>query len=116
MGISTSNKAFATTTSLSITSAQHQLFVYLSLNHLKVAPKILALREDPAVDAQLTTAAASSNYNIVFHDVMQKQLTTYQAILKKAYTEVKGTQGRKLINQDFEAAKLLEQQLASSSS
>ncbi len=109
--ISATNKNFAITANLVMTSQKSQLLKYLAIQHQKISLKQLDLKVSPTLDTQLATAAAASTYDSTFKDVMNSQLTDYLAALKLAYQQTKGTHGRQLLQDDYKSAVLLQQQL-----
>ncbi len=109
--LSDSNKKFASTAKLSLTSAQQQLITYMDTNGKKVSTKALDLKIDPAIDKQLTTAATNSTYDSTFKQVMQTELTNYEKALQAAYQQTSGPKGRKLLTEEYNGAQLLLIQL-----
>ncbi len=109
--ISTTNKNFAVSASLVVSSQKSQLLTYLLKQHQKVSLKELHLKVSPSLDAQLTSAAAASTYDLTFRDDMNSQLTDYRAALQLAYKQTPGANGRKLLSEDYSSAVLLQQQL-----
>lgn len=114
--LSASSQSFAVTAQMTLTSAQYQLLTYLKANHTKVSTKTLSLKVDAMTDQQLTAAAANSTYDSTFRQVMQTKLTEYQAALREAYKQTPGPKGRKLLDQEYQASKLLLTQLNSPAS
>ena len=92
---------------LSLLSDNQALVTYLANNGQKVDGKILGLKKDARTDTQLNQATAASNFDPVFMDVLQKQLTTYQRNLKTAYASTAGPKGKTLLNNEYKAAALL---------
>jgi hypothetical protein len=114
--LSTTNENFAVTANASLTSAQGLLLTYLADNGHKVNAKTVGLKLSASIDQQLQTASANSNYDETFQEIMQSQLTTYQQALQAAYRQTTGPKGRKLLSDEFNASKLLLQQLNTPSS
>ena len=113
--ISETNKNFSLNAQLTMTSAEHQYGVYLTSNKQKITPKMLALKESPLIDKQLTDASAASNYDTVYKQIMKTKLTNYQTSLQQTYIKAKGPKGKKLLNDQYDASKLLLQQLDAAS-
>ena len=109
-GLTTADQDFAITAELTLTSSQTQLLTYLKNNHSNVNTKTLGLKVSTSLDAQLTTAATDSTYDSTLQQIMQSQLTGYQQDIKQAYTTA-GSNGRRLLNSDFQQAQLLVKQL-----
>lgn len=106
-----STKNFSATAQATLTSAQAQLIQYMADNHKKINEKDLDLKIDPAIDAQLSTAAANSTYDSAFRQAMKTQLTSYEQALQEAYKQTTGPKGRALLSQEFDDAQLLLRQL-----
>lgn len=114
--LSATNQNFAITAQLSLTSAQRQTLIYLQNNGKKVKAKTLELKISAMTDQELTAAATNSTYDSTFKQIMQSKLTDYQAALKQAYVQTGDPVGRKLLNDEYKASKLLVTQLDSPSS
>jgi hypothetical protein len=111
-GLNETNKNFAVTTQLSLTSAQTDLLTYLSKNGTKVKEKQLALKISATTDQQLSAAATSNTYNETFNTIMQTKLTEYQKDLQQVYdNKATGKNGKELLSKDYAAANLLLKQL-----
>jgi hypothetical protein len=110
--ISTTNKNFAITTQLAITSEQTQLLTYLAAQHQKISMTQQSLKISSATDTELTNSLAASTYDQTFQQVLQSELTNYGSALKLAYKQTSGPKGRKLLTDEYKTASLLQQQLA----
>jgi hypothetical protein len=110
-GLSTTNQNFAVTAQASLTSDQRQLITYLANNGHKVKDKTLGLKINASLDQELQTAATNSTYDNTFKQTMQTQLSEYQQALQAAYKQTTGPKGRVLLTNQFNASKLLLQQL-----
>ncbi|MDB5164972.1 MAG: hypothetical protein JWL89_598 [Candidatus Saccharibacteria bacterium] len=108
--LTTTNKNFAVTTQVSLTTGQTKLIQYLRQNGQKLNDKTLNLKVSASTDEKLTAAATANNYNPVFQEVMNTQLTNYQQITKQAMTG-SGPKGRELLTNQLKASDLLLQQL-----
>lgn len=106
-------KNFAVTAQASLASEESQAITYLSNNGYKVNNKQIPLKASKATDEQLAASVSASNFDATFSEVMKNELTMYQQNLKQAYTQVKGTKGRALLNEDYKASQLLLEQLGS---
>ncbi len=109
--LSDNTQKFASTASLTLTSAQQQLIQYMAINHKKVNAKALDLKINPITDQQLTTAASNSTYDSTFRQVMQTELVNYKKALQAAYQQTSGPKGRALLTEEFNGANLLLTQL-----
>jgi hypothetical protein len=114
--LSLNNQNFAITSQLAISSAQTQLITYLVDNHKKVDPKKLDVDISSSVDTELTNILSTNNFNPVFDQVMQAQLTTYEQKLMTAYGTTTGPKGRALLKSDYSGAQLLIKQVNSPTS
>jgi hypothetical protein len=92
---------------LSVTSANQALLTYLQNNGTKTGKKQLSLKRDARTDTQLTSAIDSSNFDPVFLQIMQTQLTAYQRDLKAAYAANPGPNGKVLLESQYKAAGML---------
>jgi len=110
-GVSISTLNSTSTISASIGSQESQLTAYIKSVGQKYNTAQLGLKLSSATDAQLTAAASAGTYDQTYQTVMQGVLTNYQNDLKKAYSQTTGPRGRTLLNADYNAAKLLLQQL-----
>jgi hypothetical protein len=106
-------KNFTATALLSLQSEQTELISYLKSNHQKVSPKQLNLKISKSTDEQLAAAKSASTFDDTYVSVMRDKLEAYMADLQKAYSQTKGSKGRALLNEDYQAAQLLQKQLES---
>jgi hypothetical protein len=106
---------FAITAQLGMTSDQAKTLSYLRTNGVKVKAKKLSSGISPSVDSQLQTAASANNYSTTFKQVMHDQLQTYMQSLQQTFAHTSGAHGRELLSQEYDHAKLLSDQLDSSS-
>jgi competence protein ComGC len=113
VSLSAASQNFASTTQVSITSAEKSLLTYMSQQHMKADPKKINLKVSSAVDAQLTAAANAGTYDQTYQQIMQSEMATYQNDLGHAYNLTKGPNGRQLLSNEYKYAKLLLQQLSS---
>jgi hypothetical protein len=97
---------FAESVVLSLGSAQQQLLAYLKSNGRKVSTAQLGATKDTKTDQELTAAAAASNYDVVFAQVMQTELNSYMQDIKTVYPTA-GPKGKTILQNDFNGAKLL---------
>lgn len=111
--LSPADQNFAATAQASLTSARHQLTEYMAKNGKKVSLKTLSAKLNPSIDQQLTSAAANTTYETTFKSIMSNQLKKYESDLRTAYNQTKGPKGRALLNQDYQGAQLLLDQLNS---
>lgn len=111
--INTTNKNFAATAQLSVTSAQADIIKLLSKNGRKVKVKELNLKLSDSTDARLKDASAAGTYNETFKDIMLSELKTYMSDLKTTYNHSKSDSGRALLSDKYHQAELLTEQLNS---
>jgi hypothetical protein len=111
-----SNQNSAATTQVTIGSAQAQLINYMTVNGHKVKTKDLEKSISANLDQELTTAITNNTYDNTYKQIMQSQLSDYQQAVRTAYQQTSGPKGRKLLSDQFNAAKLLLQQLNSPAS
>lgn len=71
-------------TAISVSSTQKQIIGLIG-KKAKVDAKKLALKKDLKTDQALTVADQNNNFDEVFTQTLQTELTDYQANLKKAY-------------------------------
>lgn len=109
--ISTGNQNFAATAQLSLSTSQAELVKYITTNGQKLENKQLGLKIDPKLDERLQTAAAAGTYNQTFKEIMQSEMNDYINSLKSAFQKTSGKNGRALLNNDYEQAQLLMNQL-----
>lgn len=105
---------FAATVNTSLTSSQNQWLAYLKQHGHSVSTSQLNATKNVATDQRLTQAAAISNYDPVFIQVMQSSLQQYINDLKAAYPTV-NPQGKQLLQTDYNGAQLLLQQASAAS-
>ena len=113
-GLNITNRNFAITAKLSLTSDESQLITYLKNSHQKVGSKTLNQKISLNLDSQLTAATSNSTYDTTFQQIMQSQLNNYIQALKKAYTG-SGNKGKALLSSEYNGAQLLLQQLTPTS-
>jgi flagellar basal body-associated protein FliL len=109
--LSTTNKNYTYTASLSLTSAQAELLKYLSSQKHKVDKKKLNLKVSASTSTQLTNALAAGTYNQTYHDLAESKLKTYLNDLDHAYKTSSGPKGRALLKTQTDQAELLLKQL-----
>jgi len=102
---------FVANTQLTVGSAANQLTNYLSINGIKISPKLLLLKESSVTDNNLKSSQVNGNYNQYFVQVMQTQLNTYASDLTSAYNSTKGIHGRRLLANFYKQASLLDTEL-----
>lgn len=109
--ISKSNKDFAYTADLSLTSDRSKTVSYLSKTGTKLKDKQVNLKISLSLDKQLADAAAASSYNTVFPQIMKAKLTNYDQALQQANAKTKGLKGRALLKSEHNNTVLLLKQL-----
>ncbi len=105
------NKNFAITAELSLRSSQTKTIDYLVSNGTKLDAELVSLKISLPLDKQLEDAAAASNYNTLFPQVMKAKLTNYDQSLQRAYAKTKGSSGRDLLKSEHNNTLLLLKQL-----
>jgi hypothetical protein len=101
----------AITTELNMTTDQSNTISYLRTNKVKVKSKTLNAGVSASLDSQLEAAASANNYTATFKLVMHDQLESYLEKLQQTYSQTNGANGRKLLSQQYDHAKLLLDQL-----
>jgi hypothetical protein len=104
------NKNVSATLSIVMPSEQTTLLNYLSQKGYKPNSKLLALKENTALDTQLQTAQSSSTFDTAYASAIEQQLTTYMSDLNIAYKDA-GNQTRQVIKARYDNAQLLLTQL-----
>ena len=113
--VSQTTKNLAINTQLVLTTDQEQLLAYAKKHGLSIGTKELAGTKSTDTDTQLSNALAASNYDVVFIQIVQSQLTTYQALVKQTFTAIHDNLGRQLLNNDYTAASALLAQATTTS-
>jgi hypothetical protein len=111
--LSGKNKNLAATVQLAVGSSQSQLITYLAEGGKRLDEKQLNLKVDAATDQRLTDSASAGTYNQTFEEIMRATLNEYGQDLQKAYEDNKGPNGRAILSDSYEQAKLLGIQLNS---
>lgn len=109
--ISTANANAAATIELAVTSDSQELRSYMKTAGIKVDPKKLIYPSSKATDEQLAASASAGTYNTTYGDILDTQLTEYQASLKNAYNKTSEKNGREILNKQYDGATLLIKQL-----
>lgn len=109
--LSSTNRDFASTTQLSMTSSQAALIGYLATNDQVVDAKVLNAKVTPELDKRLETALAATTYNSTFQEVAKTTLVDYTARMQRTYDAFEGKNGRDLLAKDYKQAELLLEQL-----
>ncbi len=110
--ITKGNKDFAYNANLSLFSDQRKTISYIkNTGTKKIDEKQVNLKVSPTLDQQLTDAAAASNYNTVFPQIMKAKLTNYDQALQNTYNKTKGKNGRALLKSEHNNTVLLIKQL-----
>lgn len=94
----------------SVASQNGELLAYLKKTGQKVSPAQLTLKHSKTTDATLTAAQENNTYDTAFKTVIQADLDTYMASLKKAYKLNPGPNGNALLSKQYDAAALLKTQ------
>lgn len=109
--LSSTNRDFASTTQLSMTSSQTALIGYLATNDQVVDAKVLNAKVTPDLDKRLETALAATTYNSTFQEIAKTTLVDYTARMQRTYDAFEGKKGRDLLAKDYKQAELLLEQL-----
>ena len=107
-------RGIAISTSFAMRSDQRKLLAVLGQNGVKFGDKQLTLLKDRATDERIKNAKAAANYDATLVDVLDEQLTAYQATVKQAYNNSKNPAVKEVLAQNFESAGLLLKQIDSS--
>jgi hypothetical protein len=110
--LSANQANFVATTTIVTTSASIQLNTYLAENKIKLNPKLLSGKIDPAVDEQLTGAISSGIFQSTYTKVMTDALQNYASALTAAQKDVTGPNGRAYLSSQLNQAQLLYKQLS----
>src|SRR5581483_10105352 len=102
---------FASTTQITVTSAQQDLLAYLKSNHTKVSSKVLNHKISALVDSQLAAANTAGTYDQTFQQTLQNEVQTYLQDLQRAFQQTKGPKGSRLLANDYHYAQLLLEQI-----
>lgn len=111
--LSRKNRNLASTVQLAVASSQSQLVTYLAEGGKRLNEKQLNLKVDATVDQRLTDAASSGTYNQTFEEIMRDTLNEYGQDLQDAYQANKGPNGRAILSDSYNQARLLGIQLNS---
>lgn len=109
--LSNTNRNFASTAQLSMTSSQAALTAYLATNDQTVDAKVLNAKVSPELDKRLQTALAATTYNNTFQEIAKTTLVDYTARMQRTYDAFEGKNGRDLLAKDYKQAELLLEQL-----
>ncbi|MFZ2166710.1 MAG: hypothetical protein WAV45_14695 [Propionibacteriaceae bacterium] len=102
----------AITISTSVANDQVGTKRYLSVNHIKIDPKLLTAKHDPKTDQLLNDAKASSTFDSVWQQTMSQQLTTYQGDVQRLYSQTNNKTFKAVLKKAFDSNKLLLELLA----
>lgn len=97
----------AITSLLHMTTAQQQVMIVLKDRHALPNQKILALKHSVATDNTLNAADLNNNFDNVFGQVMQTELTNYRNSLKAAYGSSTTSGERQILNTAYKSAGIL---------
>ncbi|HEY1064011.1 MAG TPA: hypothetical protein VGE30_01800 [Candidatus Saccharimonadales bacterium] len=111
--VSQATKNFAITAQLGITSEQKKLFEYLASVGYEPAAKDLGLKLSTTTDTQLDAAKSSSTFDTAYASVMKQALETYKSDLNTAYNSAKSSEAKKVLQERYKVAVMLQSQLAS---
>ncbi len=109
-------KNLAVNTQTILTTNQQQLLAYAKKHGQSIGTKQLGLTKSSATDTQLANALAASNYDTVFIQITQAQLTTYSKLLKQTFSSTSNATGKQLLRADYAAAGALTTQAGSAAS
>ncbi|HUD10468.1 MAG TPA: hypothetical protein VMR28_02225 [Candidatus Saccharimonadales bacterium] len=106
-----------TTIQLSLITDQNQLLAFMkSANMKKISSKQLAAGTSTVATQDLANAQAASNFDAVYIQITQKQLTTYAETLKQVFASTNVISERQLLNTQYQAARLLLAQASNAAS
>lgn len=115
-GLAANHQNFTATLQLSVGSSQGQLINYLLAGKKKLTPQQLNLKVSSTIDSQLSAAVTANDFDQVFQQVMQSQLSSYYKDIQKAYAQDKGPHARAILQDSSQQAQLLYTQLTSQAS
>lgn len=101
---------------LGLTTEQQTLLAYLKTHGDSVSSKTLSVGNSATATSQLTAATSAGNYDSVFIQLMQSQLSSYSSSLKQIYMQSSSVTQRQLLNTDYIDAQILIDQANSSAS
>jgi hypothetical protein len=111
-GVQQNTKNMATTTQVTIQSHQQQVLALLNKRGLKkVSTKQLSLKQDASTDQQLTVARQTSTFDLVFSQIMQRQLQSYATTVKQLATTSAKASEQELFSDFYEQTQLLISQI-----
>lgn len=96
---------------LTITTQQATLLKYLEAHGAGMKDKQLGLKANTKTDSQLSQAQATSTYDIVFRQVIQKSLTSYAQEVQTSYNNAPAKDVRDYLKKSYDQTQLLLQQL-----
>lgn len=110
---SQTSQNIANSTILVIGSDKTNLVSYLTKNGVKLTDKQIVLGKDATVDAKLTSAASTGNYDTVFQQVMKAELQEYNNTLSATYQATSGQNLKSVLSANYSNAELLLKQVPS---
>lgn len=109
------SKNLAVNTSLTLTSGQVQLLTYLKKHGQKLTAKLLAQGESSAITQQLNAALAASNFDAVYLQTVQSQLTQYSQTINSILKTSSNKTETQLLKYEAFVAAALQNQISGSS-
>jgi len=101
----------AVTTEFSVKTQQTQLLTFLGTEGRTVKTKELAFKQNATTDQQFATAKQTSTFDLVYSQVVQKELQNYSSTLKQLYSNSTNDTVRNLLSTDYQQAQLLISQV-----
>lgn len=103
----TSVKALAYTTLLSVTTDQQKLTEYLGGRGVKLTKLELEAKKKDSVDKTLESAAANNSFDQTFTETITGLLDKYAASMKSAYQSAKGEKGKTVLSESYTSSTAL---------
>lgn len=102
---------FATTTKVSVTSAQKAVLAELQRQGVKPKTKVLEMSKNVQTDQAFQTAIAANTYDTTFASTMQTELDTYHARLEDAASVAVTKTELAILQKQIKDTELLQKQL-----
>lgn len=98
-------------TSVGVSSSQKRLTTLLLKNNVKFSEKELLATTSAETDAKLDTAKAAGTYDATVLEVLKESITSYKDALTKAYDRTSRQELKQSLQEHYNTAKLLSEQL-----
>jgi flagellar basal body-associated protein FliL len=101
-------RGYALTISLSLDSNNEALLAAYKKNGIKLGKDDLAGSKNSATDTKLNTAEQGNNFDAVFTEEINKELTAYKAALRKAYESSSGKATKNALDTAYQQVSVIE--------